>query len=56
MLFREVFPARTRVTLEVLAHNEIGREFWVAAGFQTYSVCLERFTEDRDEPADKQNE
>ncbi len=47
MLFREVFPARTRVTLEVLAHNEIGRGFWKASGFVSYSVCLERFTGDR---------
>jgi GNAT superfamily N-acetyltransferase len=45
LLFSQVFPARTRVTLEVLAHNETGREFWAAAGFKNYSVCLERFTE-----------
>jgi GNAT superfamily N-acetyltransferase len=48
LLFSEVFPARTRVTLEVLAQNEIGRGFWEAAGFQNYSVCLERFTGDHD--------
>lgn len=54
MLFNEVFPARTRVTLDVLAHNEIGRGFWEAASFQNYSICLERFSEDRVEAADKQ--
>ena len=43
ILFREVFPAGARVTLDVLAHNEAGAKFWAAAGFQRYSVCLERF-------------
>ena len=42
-LFREVFPAGARVTLDILAHNEAGANFWAAAGFQRYSVCLERF-------------
>ena len=35
--------APARVTLDVLAHNEAGAKFWAAAGFQRYSVCLERF-------------
>ena len=42
-LFREVFPAGARVTLDVLAHHEAGANFWAAAGFQRYSVRLERF-------------
>ncbi len=41
-LFREVFPADARVTLDVLAHNDAGASFWAAAGFRRYSVCLER--------------
>ena len=43
-LFREVFPAGVRVTLDVLAHNEAGASFWATAGFLRYSVCLERLS------------
>ena len=43
VLFQEVFPAGVRVTVDVLAHNDAGASFWAAAGFQRYSVCLERF-------------
>jgi GNAT superfamily N-acetyltransferase len=42
MLFRDVFPPGARVTVEVLAHNAAGREFWQAAGFSAYSLSLER--------------
>jgi predicted GNAT family acetyltransferase len=43
LLFREIFPPGLRVTLEVLAQNAAARAFWEAAGFVSYSVCLERF-------------
>ncbi|MDA0813440.1 MAG: GNAT family N-acetyltransferase [Verrucomicrobia bacterium] len=46
MLCRRIFPAKTRITLDVLYENEVGRSFWVAAGFTEYSLCLERFTDD----------
>lgn len=42
-LFREVFPVDARVTLDVLAHNDVGANFWAAVGFHHYSICLERF-------------
>ncbi len=44
-LLGEVFPAGVRVTLDVLAHNDAGASFWAEAGFQRYSVCLERFSQ-----------
>jgi len=45
LLFREVFPSAPRVTVEVLADNEIGRAFWASVGFRSYSICLERFND-----------
>jgi ribosomal protein S18 acetylase RimI-like enzyme len=42
LLFREVIPPTARVTLDVLASNESGRAFWRAAGFNEYSVRMER--------------
>ena len=47
LLFREVFPAGGRVTLEVLAGNELGRGFWEAVGFRSHAITLERFNEAR---------
>lgn len=43
LLFRDVFPKGARVTVEVLAKNAAGREFWRAAGFTAYSLGLECF-------------
>lgn len=45
LLFREVFPRTARVTVEVLADNQLGRAFWTAVGFQSHSICLERFND-----------
>ena len=42
LLFREIWPAGTRVAVEVLAHNQVGRRFWSALGFEDYSLTLER--------------
>jgi len=44
MLLGEVLPRNCRVTLEVLCHNEAGKRFWAAAGFQNYALTLEQFT------------
>jgi GNAT superfamily N-acetyltransferase len=43
ILFRTVFPPGVRVSLDVLEQNELGRSFWTAVGFRSYSITLERF-------------
>jgi RimJ/RimL family protein N-acetyltransferase len=40
LLQRERFPQRTKVYLEVLWHNQRGRDFWQAMGFKPYSVTM----------------
>ena len=42
LLLRDVIPPTARVTLDVLASNESGRAFWKSAGFNDYSVRMER--------------
>jgi len=44
MLFEKVWPKGTRVVLEVLIHNRMGRAFWKSAGFKPYCLTLERHT------------
>jgi GNAT superfamily N-acetyltransferase len=44
LLFSEVFPRGSRVTVGVLSGNESGRRFWEAVGFRDYSLTLERFS------------
>lgn len=39
-LKHEVFPINTKVYLEVLHHNQRGREFWEAMGFKPYSLTM----------------
>lgn len=34
------FPDHTRVYLEVLWHNQRGRDFWQALGFKPYSITM----------------
>ena len=41
ILLSEVFPPRTRVTVDVLHHNHAAHEFWKAIGFHDYAVTLE---------------
>lgn len=42
LLFREMLPDGSRVSVEVLYSNLSGRQFWSAVGFQNYSLKLER--------------
>jgi predicted acetyltransferase len=53
MLFREVLPPASRVTVAVLSHNETGRRFWSAVGFRDYALTLECFAEDAIEKIEK---
>jgi GNAT superfamily N-acetyltransferase len=41
LLLTEVWPPGRRITLDVLVHNQRGRAFWHALGFQDYAVTLE---------------
>jgi ribosomal protein S18 acetylase RimI-like enzyme len=40
LLKQERFPKNTTVYLEVLWHNQRGRDFWQALGFKQYSVTM----------------
>lgn len=42
VLFRDVIPPTVRVTLDVLASNRGGLEFWRSVGFSDYAVRMER--------------
>lgn len=42
LLLGEVIPPGVRVTLDVLASNRGGYEFWRAAGFSDYTIRMER--------------
>ncbi len=44
ILLREVWPAHTRITLDVLVHNAAARQFWRAVGFSDYAVTMEQTT------------
>jgi ribosomal protein S18 acetylase RimI-like enzyme len=41
-LLREIVPPTARVTLDVLASNRAGHEFWTSVGFQDYAIRMER--------------
>lgn len=41
-LFREVIPPTARVTLDVLASNQVGHRFWRSVGFSDYAIRMER--------------
>ena len=41
LLLTEVWPPGWRITLDVLVHNQRGRAFWHALGFQDYAITLE---------------
>jgi GNAT superfamily N-acetyltransferase len=41
LLLTEVWPRGWRITLDVLVHNQRGRAFWHALGFQDYAITLE---------------
>ncbi len=40
LLRQQVFPKDTRVYLEVLWHNQRGRDFWESMGFSPYSMTM----------------
>jgi ribosomal protein S18 acetylase RimI-like enzyme len=40
LLQQERFPPDTKIYLEVLWHNQRGREFWKAMGFSPYSLTM----------------
>jgi GNAT superfamily N-acetyltransferase len=41
LLRDEIWPPGTRVTVEVLASNRRGYDFWRAVGFRDYAITLE---------------
>jgi GNAT superfamily N-acetyltransferase len=41
-LFREIIPPTVRVTLDVLASNRGGHQFWRSVGFSDYAIRMER--------------
>jgi GNAT superfamily N-acetyltransferase len=41
-LLREIIPPTARVTLDVLASNEGGHQFWRSVGFRDYAIRMER--------------
>lgn len=40
LLQENVWPSDSRVVLDVLAHNEVGRAFWASVGFKEHSLTL----------------
>jgi ribosomal protein S18 acetylase RimI-like enzyme len=40
LLQSSVFPKNTKIYLEVLWHNQRGRDFWQSMGFNPYSITL----------------
>jgi GNAT superfamily N-acetyltransferase len=47
-LFARVIPAGFRTTLDVLASNQGGHQFWRSAGFSDYAIRMERLPKDVD--------
>ncbi|MGZ8469519.1 MAG: GNAT family N-acetyltransferase [Gemmatirosa sp.] len=41
-LFRDVIPPTHRTTLDVLASNASGHQFWRSVGFSDYAIRMER--------------
>jgi GNAT superfamily N-acetyltransferase len=42
LLRTEVWPPGSRITLDVLAHNQRARAFWHSVGFQEYAITMEQ--------------
>ena len=42
LLAQDILPPTTRLTVVVLAHNEVGRRFWESCGFTNHAHILER--------------
>jgi ribosomal protein S18 acetylase RimI-like enzyme len=45
ILLREVVPRDVRITLDVLASNEVGHAFWRSVGFADYAIRMELLPE-----------
>jgi GNAT superfamily N-acetyltransferase len=41
ILTREVWPPKTRITIDVLVNNEAGIAFWRSIGFRNYVLTME---------------
>ena len=41
-LLGEIIPPELRITLDVLASNEVGHRFWSSVGFSDYAIRMER--------------
>ena len=41
-LLGEIIPADLRITLDVLASNQVGHAFWKSVGFSDYAIRMER--------------
>ena len=42
LLLTHIWPPQTRITLDVLSHNQTGYAFWQSLGFRDYAITLER--------------
>ena len=42
ILLREIVPPAARITLDVLASNQGGHQFWRSVGFTDYAIRMER--------------
>jgi GNAT superfamily N-acetyltransferase len=42
ILLRDIVPPEARVTLDVLASNQGGHQFWRSVGFSDYAIRMER--------------
>jgi GNAT superfamily N-acetyltransferase len=51
LLLREIIPPTARVTLDVLASNRAGHDFWRSVGFSDYAIRMERLPEAGSSPA-----
>ena len=45
ILFRDIVPRDVRITLDVLASNEVGHAFWRSVGFNDYAIRMELLPE-----------
>jgi GNAT superfamily N-acetyltransferase len=42
ILLRDIVPPEARITLDVLASNQGGHQFWRSVGFSDYAIRMER--------------
>jgi GNAT superfamily N-acetyltransferase len=56
LLLREVVPPTARITLDVLASNRGGHQFWRSVGFSDYAIRMERLPAAADQGGDARAE